>query len=194
EGCLRRLCFSGLRGVAAPQGALIMARAYLSLGSNLGDSRAYLQQAVAAMEENADFLLLAKSSLYRSSPWGKKGQADFLNAAVIVESPLAPLELLAFCQNLEEQAGRQRLEHWGSRTLDVDIIAIEGVCSTEQPLLLPHPYYQERLFVLAPLFEIAGDLALAPGFPGLAALLESCRAKDKKEEQRIEVIAGPNAW
>lgn len=171
-----------------------MSWACLSLGSNLGDSRSYLQQAISAITKESSCQLLAKSSLYRTAAWGKTDQPDFLNAAVLLETSLEPLALLAFCQQLEKEAERLRLEHWGPRTLDVDIIAIEGCTRNEQPLLLPHPYYRERLFVLRPLLEILGDSPLAPGEPGLAALEEACILRDPEQNRLIEVLAGPEEW
>ena len=171
-----------------------MSRAYLSLGSNLGDSRGYLRAAAEAFRQDSRCNLLAQSSLYRTAPWGKTDQPDFLNAALILETDLEPLALLSFCQSLEQQAGRQRLEHWGTRTLDVDIIGIAGLTRAEQPLILPHPYYKERLFVLRPLLEIAGNISVGPGEPGLAELEQLCRAKDSSQEENFTIICGSDEW
>ncbi len=171
-----------------------MTRAYLSLGSNLGDSRAYLRRAVWLLAARTDCQVLACSSLYRTPPWGKTDQPDFFNAALMVETHLAPLSLLTVCQSLERTANRERLVHWGPRTLDVDIVAIEGVRRAEQPLLLPHPYYRERLFVLLPLLEILGDRALDPEDPTLARLADQCRASDPVGSREIENIAPPQEW
>lgn len=169
-----------------------MSRAYLSIGSNLGDRQGYLRLAVDGIRENPHCRLLKKSSLYQTAPWGKLDQPDFLNAALILETDLAPLELLQFCQGLEQQAKRQRIEHWGARTLDVDIIAIDGIQQEDPRLILPHPHYRERLFVLQPLLELLGDVPLLPGEQSLGDLAGSCRSGEAA--QLVDLATPAKDW
>lgn len=168
-----------------------MTVAYLSFGGNLGDPQTCFRTAAQTLADTEDCLILAKSSLYRTPPWGKTDQPDFLNAALVLDTYLSPLALLSLCQRLELAAGRQRKERWGARTLDVDIIAMEGIVRQDQPLVLPHPYYRKRLFVLIPLLEIVGDIALAPGEPSLSILKQYCEAEMPEKFYRI---AGPESW
>lgn len=124
-------------------------RAVLSIGSNMDDRYALLR---SAYEE---FLpdLVAASSIYATPPWGVEDQDEFLNAVLIVDVDETPMELLKRGQALEQAAERKRIRHWGPRTLDVDIVCIEGVTSDDPKLTLPHPYAHERNFVLVPWLE-----------------------------------------
>ena len=121
-------------------------RAVLSIGSNMEDRRALLQ---TVFDEFADETIAA-SPVYATPPWGVTDQGDFLNAVLIVDVDCTPLELLRRGQKLEEAAERVRVRHWGPRTLDVDIVQIDGVTSDDPKLTLPHPYADQRAFVLVP--------------------------------------------
>ncbi|MFH6890794.1 2-amino-4-hydroxy-6-hydroxymethyldihydropteridine diphosphokinase [Corynebacterium aurimucosum] len=121
-------------------------RAVLSIGSNMEDRRALLQ---TVFDEFADETIAA-SPVYATPPWGVTDQDEFLNAVLIVDVDCTPLELLRRGQKLEEGAERVRVRHWGPRTLDVDIVQIDGVTSEDPELTLPHPYAHERAFVLVP--------------------------------------------
>lgn len=136
---------------------------YLSLGANLGDREASLRQAVALLEASEKIHVLNVSSLYETPPWGKLDQPAFLNCAAAVTTTLTPEELLHVCQRVERELGRVRHEHWGARTIDVDLLYIPGVQSDTEELKLPHPYMLERAFVLVPLGEIAPELVLQDG-------------------------------
>ena len=125
-------------------------RAVLSSGSNMGDARAHLR---AVVDEFAGEVV-AKSSLYATAPWGKTDQPDFLNQGLIVEVDQTPRELLVRCQRLEEEADRVRVERWGPRTLDVDIVFIDGYTSDDPELTVPHPRAHLRQFVLEPWLEM----------------------------------------
>lgn len=125
-------------------------RAVLSSGSNMGDARAHLQ---SVADEFAGEIL-AVSSIYATAPWGKTDQADFLNQSLLVDVDETPRELLARCQDLEQRANRVREERWGPRTLDVDIVWIEGYTSDDPELTVPHPRAHLRRFVLEPWFEV----------------------------------------
>jgi len=133
--------------------ATVRHRAFIALGSNLGDRRGYLRDAVAALGD-----VVATSRVYETDPVGGPGdQGPYLNMVVEVETPLDPFALLRRCQRIEAQAMRQRTVRWGPRTLDVDIVLYDGVEIDSPDLVLPHPRFAERRFVLAPLSELAPD-------------------------------------
>ena len=126
----------------------------LSIGSNLGDRPANLQAAVDALRP----WLLAVSPVYETAPWGPVPQDDYLNAVVLVADPAAtPRDWLARAHAAEQAAGRTRDVRWGPRTLDVDVVAVDGVRSDDPELTLPHPRAHERAFVLIPLLDLDPD-------------------------------------
>ena len=129
-----------------------MRRMWLSIGSNMGDRLAHLQSAVLSL---ATIGAVRCSRVYETTPVGVEGQPDYLNAVVELLSDIAPRELFALCMNIEAAAGRERIERWGARTLDVDIIVVEGERVDEPDLQIPHPRAAERDFVLIPLHELA---------------------------------------
>lgn len=132
----------------------MMRRAFLSLGSNLGDRRKFLAEAVGSLGPS----VRGVSSVYETDPVGGPDQGRFLNIVVELATELSPRDLLAVCHRLESGADRVRQERWGPRTLDVDIIWIDGVVLDEPDLQVPHPRMGERRFVLVPLAELAPDL------------------------------------
>lgn len=129
-------------------------RAFLGLGSNLGDRRRYLRDAVDSLGP----MVRQVSPVYETDPVGGPEQGRFLNLVVELATELEPRALLAVCHRLEAGADRVRQEHWGPRTLDVDILWIDGVEMDEADLQIPHPRWRERRFVLQPLADIAPDL------------------------------------
>lgn len=132
-----------------------MTRALLGLGSNLGDQWTLLREAVSSLVG-----VTAVSPVYRSEPMGGPGgQQPYLNLVVEIETDLTPRELLGVCHRLEAAANRVRTERWGPRTLDVDILWMQGVEVSEPDLQVPHPRMRERRFVMAPLADIAPDVA-----------------------------------
>jgi 2-amino-4-hydroxy-6-hydroxymethyldihydropteridine diphosphokinase len=131
-------------------------RVFLALGSNLGDREGQLATAADTLRPLG---LVAASPLYETDPvGGPDGQGPYLNQVVELDTELAPRALLAVCHRLEAAAGRVRAERWGPRTLDVDILWIEGVEVREPDLEVPHPRMYDRRFVLAPLRDLAPDL------------------------------------
>jgi 2-amino-4-hydroxy-6-hydroxymethyldihydropteridine diphosphokinase len=140
-----------------------MAEALIALGGNVGDVRDTLDRAIAALCDGTAIRLLARSSDYRTPPWGVTDQPPFVNRAIMVETALPPLDLLARAHTIERQFGRDRSkeQRWGPRTLDIDLIDVEGVTLDTPELTLPHPRALERAFVLAPLAEIAPDWRIA---------------------------------
>jgi 2-amino-4-hydroxy-6-hydroxymethyldihydropteridine diphosphokinase len=136
-----------------------MAEALLGLGGNLGDVRTTLGRAIVALCDGREVKLVARSSDYRTPPWGVTDQPPFINLAIVVETALAPRALLNRALTVEAMFGRDRTKElrWGPRILDIDIIAFDGLEVEESGLALPHPHLFERAFVLAPLAEIAPD-------------------------------------
>jgi 2-amino-4-hydroxy-6-hydroxymethyldihydropteridine diphosphokinase len=140
-----------------------MVEALLALGGNVGDSRAILDRAINLLCDGKDVRLKARSSDYRTPPWGFKYQPYFINLAIAVETTLSPRELLARAQDVELRLGRDRDQEKrnGPRTADIDILAYDDLMLSEPSLTLPHPRLFERAFVLLPLAEIAGDRMIA---------------------------------
>jgi 2-amino-4-hydroxy-6-hydroxymethyldihydropteridine diphosphokinase len=136
-----------------------MAEALVALGGNVGDVRNTLERAIAALCDGTDVRLIAKSSHYRTPPWGDENQPPFVNLAIAVATELAPHALLARAQDVERRLGRDRVagRRWGPRTIDLDLIAYDDVALDTPDLTLPHPRWRERAFVLVPLAEIAPE-------------------------------------
>lgn len=133
-----------------------MTRAFLGLGSNLGDRWQHLRHAVASLESVG---LVAVSPVYETEPvGGPTGQNPYLNLVAELDTALSARELLGICRRLEAAAGRVRAERWGSRTLDVDVLWVDGVTVDEPDLQVPHPRMRQRRFVMAPLADLAADL------------------------------------
>jgi 2-amino-4-hydroxy-6-hydroxymethyldihydropteridine diphosphokinase len=144
-----------------------MTRAVLSLGSNLGDRIAHLRAAVAGFAD----ALVAASPVYETAPWGGVAQDDFLNAVLVVDDPAVDARgWLRRGQALEQAAGRVREVRWGPRTLDVDVVTVDGVTSDDPELLLPHPGTPQRATVLRPWLDVDPD-AVLPGHGPVADLL-----------------------
>jgi 2-amino-4-hydroxy-6-hydroxymethyldihydropteridine diphosphokinase len=154
-----------------------MTRAVLSLGSNLGDRLSYLRLAVNGFRD----VLEKVSPVYETAPWGVTDQPDFLNAILIVTSPkIDEWGWLRRGQDLEKSAGRIREKRWGPRTLDVDVVTVDGVTSDHPDLLLPHPGTPTRATVLIPWLAVAPDAEL-PGHGPVAALLAALPEKDRAD-------------
>jgi 2-amino-4-hydroxy-6-hydroxymethyldihydropteridine diphosphokinase len=128
-------------------------RAFLALGSNLGEREHHLRQAVTAMPD-----VVAVSPVYETGPVGGPEQGRYLNAVVELDTTASPRELLAVCRRLEETAARVRVERWGPRTLDVDVLLVGDLVVDEPDLEVPHPRMWQRRFVLAPLADLAPEL------------------------------------
>jgi 2-amino-4-hydroxy-6-hydroxymethyldihydropteridine diphosphokinase len=138
-----------------------MTRAFIALGSNLGDRWDFLRSAVAGLPD-----VVARSPVFETEPvGGPDGQGAYLNMVVQLETERTPLALLEACRAVERAAGRERIVHWGPRTLDADVVWIDGYTSGpgDTELIVPHPRFRERAFVLAPLATLAPDI-VAPGW------------------------------
>lgn len=157
-------------------------RAYVALGSNLGDPLATVQAAFGALRDIPDTVLVAASSLYRSAPIGLKNQPDFINAVAALDTRLDAETLLEELFAIEARFGRRRDFHHAPRTLDLDLLLHGSETRTTPRLALPHPRMHERAFVLLPLTEIAPE-ATIPGRGRAADRLASCR------EQKLTKLA-----
>lgn len=138
-----------------------MTLAYVALGSNLGDPRQQVLDAMDALANLPDTRLLQRSRLYRTPPWGVREQPPFINAAVELDTALSSHALLDALLAIEQRAGRVRGERNGPRTLDLDLLHVDGVQLDDPQLTLPHPRMAERAFVLLPLHDIAPTLRLS---------------------------------
>jgi 2-amino-4-hydroxy-6-hydroxymethyldihydropteridine diphosphokinase len=152
-----------------------MALARIGLGSNVGDSCAAIDAACGALARLG--AIVARSSLYRTKAWGVTEQPDFLNAAVLLETPLAPRALLGALKAIEADLGRVTTYRWGPRAIDLDILAYGDLTLREPDLVIPHERLAERAFALAPLAEID---------PSFAAAYAALGAEMRAEVRRVE--------
>lgn len=129
--------------------------AYLGLGSNIGDKKAYLDNAIKALENNQDCKVIKVSPYLVTAPYGNVEQDDFLNACLHLKTLFSPTELLDFLHKIEQAAHRERLIHWGPRTLDLDILLYDNEILETDELIIPHIEMHKREFVLKPLSQIA---------------------------------------
>lgn len=130
-------------------------RAYIALGSNLGDKRSHLEDAVKEINKNPLVLVTKVSDFIVTEPMGEVEQDDFLNGCIEIETLFTPHELLDFLHEIERLHKRERKIHWGPRTLDLDIILYDDTILNDSDLVIPHPEAHRRSFVLRPLDEIA---------------------------------------
>lgn len=138
-----------------------MTRAFLGLGSNLGDRMGYLKNAVMAMDD-----CVAVSGVYETDPVGGPDQRQYLNVVVKLDTNRSARDLLELCHALEASADRVREVRWGPRTLDVDVLWVDGETVDEPGLVVPHPRMFERAFVMVPIGELAPDLVGGWSDPG----------------------------
>lgn len=147
----------------------MLSTVYIGLGSNLDDPAVQLRQGLLAITRLQQVTLKTVSKLYRSQPWGKPDQPDFLNAVAKIATSLSPHDLLSALQAIEDGQQRTRDVKWGPRTLDLDILLFDNLELHLPELTLPHPEMLQREFVVYPLYEIAPDLVL-PSRQKLAAV------------------------
>jgi len=133
-------------------------KAVVALGANIGNPREQIELAISMLRAATD--VTAVSSLYTSKPVGGPEQPDYINAVCILESDLPAADLLSLLHGIEKTLGRERLERWGPRTIDLDLIQYGGLLSSAAELELPHPRAHERRFVLEPWCEIEADAIL----------------------------------
>lgn len=133
-------------------------KAVIALGANLNNPQENIDLAVALLRQASD--IQALSSMYRTKPVGGPEQPDYINAVALAESDLPAADFLSMLHGIETTLGRQRIEYWGPRTIDLDLIQYGGIVSHSDELTLPHPRAHERRFVLEPWLEIDPDAIL----------------------------------
>ena len=158
-----------------------MNQVYLQLGSNMGERYQYLSSAISLIEEKIGVVESA-SKIYESTPWRIDGQENYLNQVLLVKSNLSSLGVLHEALQIENELGRVRLEKWGERIIDVDIIFYNDEMIEKAELCVPHKHMHERLFVLLPLVEIAPDFIHPKYKKTIIELVASCSDVDKVEE------------
>ena len=164
-----------------------MATVYIGLGSNLGDREAFINQAVEMLSRKIQILSL--SSLYETAPLGFAEQPLFLNAVVKADTVLSPQELLNLTQRIEKRLGRRRIQPWGPRTVDLDLLLYDALVLKQPNLIIPHPRLHQRAFALMPLCEIE-PLLLHPALkkPVCLLLQENC------QQQSVRLFAPLKDW
>ncbi|MFF4259481.1 2-amino-4-hydroxy-6-hydroxymethyldihydropteridine diphosphokinase [Streptomyces sp. NPDC001663] len=163
-------------------------RAVISLGANLGNRLETLQGAIDALEDTPGVRIKAVSPVYETEPWGVEpgSQPSYFNAVIVLKTTLPPSSLLERAHAVEEAFHRVRDERWGARTLDVDIVAYDGVVSDDPQLTLPHPRAHERAFVLAPWHDVDPDAQL-PGRGPVADLLDTVTRHGVEPRKDLEL-------
>jgi 2-amino-4-hydroxy-6-hydroxymethyldihydropteridine diphosphokinase len=159
----------------------------LSLGSNIGDREENLRNALRLLALQKAIRLVAISHSYETEPWGNLNQPGFLNAAAEICTELAPMELLNAVKAIESQMGRQPGTRWGPRIIDIDLILWGALTLDEKSLILPHPSFRERAFVLTPLAEIAGG-AVDP-ITGLTVAALAARPEAQGTVRKLGLIS-----
>jgi 2-amino-4-hydroxy-6-hydroxymethyldihydropteridine diphosphokinase len=152
-----------------------MTKAYLSLGSNIGDNEANLLKTFLQISELGE---IKGSHIYRTEPWGRDDIPEFLNACVCIETELSIKDLFYTLRSIEDKMGRRRKEKWGARIIDIDLLLSERLIFKSPTLSIPHPYLQMRNFYLKPLSEIAREEIDPISGKKIKTLLEDC--PDKK--------------
>lgn len=150
-----------------------MTKAYLLLGSNEGDRLGLMQEGIEQISKTGG-KIVGQSRMYETAAWGLEEQPDFLNMAIIIDTPLQPIELLKAIHDIEQNLGRQRTLKWGQRTLDIDILFFGQHIINIPELAIPHPSVQLRRFALVPLNEIAPDFIHPVLNKTISRLLADC--------------------
>lgn len=160
-------------------------KAYIGLGSNIGDRESNLIRARFMIEGLEGVIITRESSLYLTAPWGKTDQEDFINQVIELDTYLSPLELLYRLQEIEIKLGRQREIHWGPRKIDLDILLYGRENIDLKELQVPHPYMMQRLFVLVPLAEIDSELVFPDGSKIEEVLARLTKSADVSDLQKL---------
>ena len=160
-----------------------MSSVFLALGSNLNDPKQQILSAITALKKDPRNTIHAVSSLYQTPAMGPP-QDDYINAVMHISTEYSARELLSVCLALEKKQGRVRIDPWGPRCIDIDILLYDDMQSQEADYILPHPGLKKRLFVLVPLYEIAPQLILPDGI-AVAALLQQFKEEEIALIRRI---------
>lgn len=137
-----------------------MNKAYLGLGTNMGDRLEYIESACKLLENCEDINIAKKSRIYETKAWGYTDQADFLNMCLEIKTNLNEYSLLEVCNEIEQKLNRERIIRWGPRTIDIDILFFNDIILNDKNLYIPHPRISERAFVLIPLMDLNKDLKI----------------------------------
>nr|UWI51489.1 2-amino-4-hydroxy-6-hydroxymethyldihydropteridine diphosphokinase [Clostridioides difficile] len=162
-----------------------MNKAYLGIGTNMGNRFDNLSKACELLRNSDSIYEVKESKLYETKPWGYTEQADFLNMCVEIETEFEPYELLEYCQKIEKELHRERIVHWGPRTIDVDILFFNDVVLTDEKLLIPHPRIQDRAFVLIPLMDLNEELLI-----NKKSIKEYLNLLSAKEIEEVKELVG----
>jgi dihydroneopterin aldolase/2-amino-4-hydroxy-6-hydroxymethyldihydropteridine diphosphokinase len=130
-------------------------KAFIGIGSNMGDKRKNIENAISILGSQSSTKVTAVSEMYETKPVGYTEQEDFVNGAVAIRTLLSPYQLLDFLHSIEIQLKRERIIHWGPRTIDLDIVFYDNIMISDERLVVPHPRMHERLFVVKPMCDIA---------------------------------------
>ena len=161
-----------------------MNQVFLQLGSNLGDREQLLFDATTIITDKIG-AVVSKSKVYESTPWRVEGQENYLNQIVKIETEFTPKETLQYALDIEEELGRVRVEKWGERLIDIDIIFFNNEIIETSDLCIPHKHMHERNFVLEPLNEIAPEYIHPKYKKTIAELLEQSKDAEKVEEYAV---------
>lgn len=137
-----------------------MNKAYLGLGTNMGDRLEYLNSACTLLSQHENINITNKSKIYETKAWGYTDQADFLNMCLEIQTSLDEFQLLEACGQVEQKLNRERIIRWGPRTIDVDILFFNDIILNNEKLSIPHPRISERAFVLIPLMDLNTNLVI----------------------------------
>lgn len=154
---------------------------YLSLGGNVGNVVETFQKAKVLISKNIGKIIIV-SGLYKTAAWGLENQPDFLNQVLLVNTKLSPTQVLTQALAIEKELGRVRLQKWGERTLDIDLLFYDDSVLEEEHLIVPHPRISERKFILIPLKEISENLLHPVLKKTVSQLLSECKDELKVEK------------
>lgn len=157
-----------------------MNNVYVQLGGNLGNRKGFLDKACELISEHIG-TVVKKSMIYESTPWGVDNQGYFLNQVLLIKTRFNPFELLEKILEIEKIMGRIRLEKWGERIIDIDVLFYDGIILETETLCIPHSHISKRRFVLKPMNDIASEYLHPKLNQTIAELLEKCLDDEKVE-------------
>ena len=157
---------------------------YIQLGSNIGERESFISKSMEQIEENIGEII-TESSVFETIPWGNKNQNNFLNTVIKIRTPFDAFKILQKSQEIENNLGRERVDKWGERTIDIDILFYNNEIINTTKLIIPHPLIQQRKFVLVPLSEIAPNYMHPILKKSISTLLSECKDNQKVLDYEI---------